>query len=382
MTDVRRRASRDEVLAALRRHGPLSRPALAAHTGLSRATVAGLVDELAQDGLVDELAPRSEGRAGRPAALVRLGRHAGAVLGIDIDRGRVRVAVADLGHEILAERDAPADAEALDPEHGLLAAERLVDAVLAEADVARTEVRAVGVGLPGPVTAAAGELGSSTILPGWAGVRAQERIGSRLGLPVLVDNDANLGALGEWTRGAGRGRANVAYVKAGHGVGCGLVIAGAPFHGTGGTAGELGHTIVDPGGAVCRCGNRGCLETVAGVPALLRLLEPAHGTLSLGDVLTRAAAGDPACRRVVADAGAAIGRAAANLCNLVNPELLVVGGELAGAGELLLEPLREALGRAAIPSAAADVAVVSGALGERAELLGALALALRATPAR
>jgi predicted NBD/HSP70 family sugar kinase len=209
-------------------------------------------------------------------------------------------------------------------------------------------------------------------------VRAQERIASRLGLSVLVDNDANLGALGEWTAGAGRGRANLAYIKAAHGVGCGLVVNGAPFRGAGGTAGELGHTIVDPAGAVCRCGNRGCLETIAGAPALLSLLEPAHGPVGLSELLDRADAGDPAFRRVIADAGAAIGGAAANLCNLLNPELIVVGGDLARAGELLLGPLRDGLSRAAIPSPAGDVRVVAGELGERAELLGALALALRA----
>ena len=368
------------MVAALRRHGALARPAIGAHTGLSRATVAGIVAELIDDRVAVELDAAPAGRAGRPAAQVQLTREAGVVLGVDIDRQHVRVAVADLGHRILAERVAPADAEARDPEHGLAIAEVLIESVLDEAGVGRGEVDVVGVGIPGPVTAA-GELGSSTILPGWSGVRAEELIETRLGLPVLVDNDANLGALGEWTAGAGRGRANVAYIKAATGVGCGLVLGGAPFRGAGGTAGELGHTIVDPGGTICRCGNRGCLETVAGVAALLDSLQPTHGPLALGDVLERASAGDPACRRVIADAGAAIGAATANLCNLINPELIVVGGDLAPAGELLLTPLRDALQNAAISSAAADVEVVAGALGDRAELLGALALALHTVPA-
>jgi predicted NBD/HSP70 family sugar kinase len=377
---ARRTASRDEVVAALRRLGALSRPAIGARTGLSRATVAGIVAELIDDGIAVELDAAREGRAGRPAAQVQLTRDAGIVIGVDIDRQHVRVAAADFGHQILAERVAPAQADARDPEHGLATAEMLVDAVLEGAGVNRGEVGVVGVGIPGPVTAA-GELGSSTILPGWSGVRAEERISARLGLPVLVDNDANLGALGEWTAGAGRGRANMAYVKASAGVGCGLVLGGAPFRGAGGTAGELGHTIVVPGGALCRCGNRGCLETIAGVSALLDALASTHGPLTLGDVLDQARAGDADCARVVAEAGAAIGAAAANLCNLINPELIVVGGDLAPAGELLLGPLRAALRGAAISSAAADVEVVGGALGERAELMGALALALHAVAA-
>jgi predicted NBD/HSP70 family sugar kinase len=375
VTDIRRIASREEVVAALRRHGPLSRADLATLTGLSRATVTGVVGELARDGLVAELAAVSDGRTGRPASLLRLTRDAGAVLGVDIDRRHIRVAVADLGHQILAERSAPADPDALDAEAGLATAELLIGQVLDAAAVTREEVRAVGVGLPGPITAGAGELGSSTILPGWAGVRAAELISTRLGLPVGVDNDANLGVRGEWTAGAARGRRDVAYIKAGAGIGCGLVVAGAPYRGAGGTAGELGHTIVDPAGTVCRCGNRGCLETVAGIPALLALLEPAHGRLTVDDLLSRAAIGDPACVRVLTDAGLAIGAAAAMLCNLINPELIVVGGDLASAGELLLAPLRDAIGRAAIRSAARDVQVVPTALGDRAELLGALALA-------
>lgn len=380
MRSARRTASRDEVVAALRRHGALSRPAIAAHTRLSRATVAGAVYELVDEGVAVELTAESGGRAGRPAALVRLGRRAGVVVGVDIDRQHVRVAVADLGHQILAERVAPVDVDARDPEHGLATAELLIDSVMAEAGVDRGEVDAVGVGIPGPVTAA-GELGSSTILPGWSGVRAEERVSERFGLPVLVDNDANLGALGEWTAGAGRGCANVTYIKAAAGIGCGLVLGGAPFRGAGGTAGELGHTLVEPGGRRCRCGNRGCLETVAGVGALLELAAQLSETVTLDDVLRRAADGDHICRSVIADAGSAIGAAAANLCNLINPELIVVGGDLAPAGELLLGPLRAALRGAAIASAADDVRVVASALGERAELLGALALALHAVPA-
>ena len=379
LTRTRRSGSRDEIVAALRRYGSLTRPAIAAQTRLSRATVAGVVSELVDEGFARELTATPDGRAGRPATVVRLDRRAGAVVGVDIDRSHVRVAVADLGHEILAEHVAPADEDARDPEHGLAIAEALVEAVLEDADVDREEVHAVGVGIPGPVTAA-GELGSSTILPGWTGVRAGERISARLGLPVLVDNDANLGALGEWTAGAARGHVNVAYIKAAAGVGCGLVLGGVPFRGAGGTAGELGHTIVEPGGMICRCGNRGCLETVAGAAALLALLEPTYGLLTLEDVLARGASGDPACQRVIGDAGAAIGAAAANLCNLINPELIVVGGDLAHAGELLLAPLRDGLRGAAIPSAGRDVDVVAGTLGDRAELLGALALALHAEP--
>jgi predicted NBD/HSP70 family sugar kinase len=384
--DPRRAASRAEILRVLRHAGAVSRANLTLRTGLSRATVSSIVAELQAEKLVVETVAGADGArsGGRPPALVRLGRAAGAVAGIDIDRLHIRVAVADLGHAILAERFVPAEAST-SAETTMRDAEALLDEALDEAGMARTELLTVGMGLPGPVTAGTGELGSSTILPGWAGVTAHAVMSERLGLPVHVGNDANLGALGEWMWGAGRGRQNVAYLKVSAGIGCGLIIGGTPFHGAGGTAGELGHTLVDPAGPVCRCGNRGCLETIAGTSALLDLLEPRHGRLTMAEAVARAAAGDADCRRVIAGAGATIGSAAANLCNLINPELLIVGGDVAPAGETLLRPLRDALARAAIPSAARDVTVVESELGERAELLGAVALALqsgeRARPA-
>jgi predicted NBD/HSP70 family sugar kinase len=363
----------------LRERGPTTRAELGTRTGLSRATVSSVIADLVGEGLAVEAEPAvdivSPGQ-GRPPTLVRLNRAAGVGLGIDFGKRHLRVAAADLGHQVLAERAVPLapDHEAA---HGIEMAARLVDEVVREAEVSLDAIVGVGLGLPGPVRADTGELGSSTILPGWVGVRAEQAMSERLGLAVRVDNDANLGALAEWTWGAARGCSTVAYVKVSTGIGAGLIVAGAPFHGAGGTAGEIGHTIVDPSGPVCRCGNRGCLETLVGAPALLGLLAPSLGDISVQDLIERGEAGDMACRRVLADAGRAIGTAAANLVNLLNPERIVVGGDLGAAGELLLAPLRDALGQAAIPSAAGDAEVVAGVLGERAEVLGAIALGLR-----
>ncbi len=233
------------------------------------------------------------------------------------------------------------------------------------------------MGLPGPVHRPSGQLGNSTILPGWVDIRAEDAVSEALGHPVEVENDANLGALGEWMWGAGRGADHMAYVKAATGIGAGFIVAGAPYVGAGGTAGEIGHTVVDPGGPICRCGNRGCLETLAGAPAVLGSLRDVHGDdLTLPDAVAFALHGDAGCARAIADAGTAIGTAVATLCNLFNPQRVVVGGDLGAAGELLLGPLRESLARGAIRSAADDVEVVQGELGERAEVLGAVALVL------
>ena len=156
-----------------------------------------------------------------------------------------------------------------------------------------------------------------------------------------------------------------------------MIIDGRLHRGARGTAGEIGHVLVDEAGAICRCGNRGCLETVAAGPALVELLQRSRGEeLTVGGIVELAQRGDAGCARAIADAGRATGRAVAALCNLLNPEMVIVGGDVGMAGELFLEPMRTAIERYAIAPAVADVSVVAGVLGERAELLGALALAI------
>ena len=382
--DSRRARNRGRVVGALREAGAASRAELARRTGLSRTTVASVVAELERGGVLVESADEAGAspRGGRPPRLLSFSRSAGAAIGIDFGQRHLRVAASDLSHAILAESERPMLTE--EPaESGLAAAVELVEEVLREAEVSRADVVGVGLGLPGPIDRRSGRVGSSSILPGWVGVRAAEELGSRLGLPVEVDNDANLGALAELHWGAAEGHGNAAYLKVATGIGAGLIIDGRLFHGSGGMAGEIGHTIVDEHGPVCRCGKRGCLETLAGTPALVELLRPRLGrSIRTAELLELAASGDSACRRVIADAGRHIGMAVATLCDLLNPELIVVGGELSRAGDLLLDPLREQVHRNSIPATARDVEIVASMLGPRAELLGALALVLADPGAR
>jgi predicted NBD/HSP70 family sugar kinase len=374
--DTRRRASRNRVVGVLRDHGPLSRAEIVKRASLSRATVSSVIAELKEAGLVLEDAADSTGTQGRTPALVRLHSRAGVAVGIDFGKRHLRVAVADLGHQILAER-----AVELADDHsagdGIASAAVLVREVLAEAGLAGDAIVGVGMGLPGPVDQETGELGATTILPGWRGVRAADAMAESLEMPVRVDNDANLGVLAEWTWGAASGARNAAYLKVATGIGAGLIVDGRPFRGAMGMAGEIGHIVIDPNGPLCRCGNRGCLETLAAAPAVLDALRPALGEdVALRDVLALAATGDTGSTRVLHDAGVTIGAAVGALCNLVNPECIVVGGDMAAAGEPLLEGIRRGLSRSAIrPAAQAQILV--GVLGERAEVLGAAALALR-----
>jgi predicted NBD/HSP70 family sugar kinase len=376
-----RLTARARVFGVLAAAGPTSRAELARRTALAPSTVSAVIAELQAERLVVEPpgdgAPRAPGAIGRPPVLVALDRAAGVALGLDFGKRHLRVAVADLAHAVLAERHEELGAD-LPAAEAIALATRLVGEVLDEAGAGSAEIAGVGMGLPGPVHRPSGELGDSTILPGWVGVRAADAMSAALGHPVEVENDASLGALSEWMWGAGAGADDMAYLKLATGIGAGLIVRGRPYGGSGGTAGEIGHTIVDPNGPVCRCGNRGCLETLAGSAAILGSVDGAfEAPVTLPAVVAAALGGHAASRRAIGDAGARIGGAVATLCNLLNPQRVVVGGDLAAAGELLLAPLAESLRRGAVRSAADDARVVPGALGDRAEVLGAVALVLR-----
>jgi predicted NBD/HSP70 family sugar kinase len=381
-----RRLNQLRVLDTLQRQGSVSRAEIARQTGLSRTTVSNLVGNLLEDGVVveqvgEERQPASPS-GGRPPTLLTLDPSAGAVVGIDFGHDEVRVAVADLAYTLLSEASC-----ALDVDHraddALSTACAMVERVLDDAGVERRRVLGAGVALSAPVRAGTRAVASSAIFPDWIDKNVGEELGRRLRVPVYVGNDANLGALAEATFGAGRGVANLVYVMLATGVGAGLVLDGRLYEGDTGTAGELGHVVVAPDGLICRCGNRGCLETIAGARAIVHALRQSHGgDLVLDDVLRLAEAGDAGARRVVADAGRAVGRALAGVCSVLDPRLVIVGGEVAAAGDLVLDGIRESIELTMTPSAGHAVSVVPGDLGVRAEVLGAIALAMSSGPSQ
>lgn len=367
------RANLERVIRAVRLSGSLTQAEIARGTGLSAATVSNIVRELKDNGIV-QVTPTSSG--GRRARAVTLSGDAGIVAGVDFGHSHLRVAIGNLAHQVLAEQSEPIDVDA-SASQGLDRAEQLVGELIEATGVRREKVIGVGLGVPGPMDIETGVLGSTAILPGWSGVNPRQELAERLRMPIQVDNDANLGALGELVWGSGRGARDLAYIKVASGVGAGLVIDGRIYRGPGGTAGEIGHITLDESGPVCRCGNRGCLETFTAAGYVLELLRASHGPdLTLPRVVQLARQGDPGCRRVIADVGRHIGMGVASLCNLLNPSRVVLGGDLAEAGELVLTAIRESVSRYAIPSAARRLSVVPGTLGARAEVLGALALAL------
>ncbi|MDZ5663916.1 ROK family transcriptional regulator [Nocardioides sp. zg-1308] len=374
--DDLRRANRRTVLGHLVTEGPQSRAQLARASGLSASTVSSLVTELLEAGHVREttVGRAHKGGSGRPPLLVELATPPGGVVGVDIGHGHVRVAAAGPTGDVLAESVRRVDVDAAGPATLDLAA-AMIRSTLADAGLDPSQVHAAGMCVPAPIDRETSMV-STGILPGWRGINPAAELGRRIEAPVIVDNDANLGALAEVRHGAARGHHDVVYVKLASGVGSGLVLGGRVHRGATGMAGELGHVQIGEDGEVCRCGNRGCLETRVSARRLLHVLQPAHDEdLTIARVLELEATGDAGVRRVLSDAGATIGRALADLSNHLNPSMVVIGGPLGGAASVV-EGVRRAVDRYAQPATAAALQVCPGRLGERAEVVGAVTMAV------
>jgi glucokinase len=307
---------------------------------------------------------------------------------IGIDLGRTKLLIAAVGGDgrVLATRRMPTPAAG--PEAAVGAMQRGVDEVLSRAGVALRDIPAIGVGAPGPLDPHAGIVLNPPNMAGWVNVPLAATLQDRLGPPTFVDNDANAAALGEHWVGAGVGVDDLVYVTVGSGIGGGLVLHGRLYRGASGQAGELGHTIVDAQGPRCACGRRGCLEAIAsgfaiagaarsaiagGRTTTLSAVPPV--ALSASDVARAASDGDPVAREIFARAGAALGAGLTDLINLLNPTMIIVGGGVTRAGELLWAPMRRVIDAEAFPHARAAVRIVPAALGEDAGAIGAAAVA-------
>jgi predicted NBD/HSP70 family sugar kinase len=381
-----RSRNRLRVLQTVQQRGAISRVDITRTTGLSRTTVSSLVAELLAEGVLSELTERSEPpvpspAGGRPATLLALNPDGGGVLGVHLRHDGVRVVLADLSGEVVAERQRDIDVDHLPADSLTYVAEAALE-LMDRPGGGAGRIIGMGVAVSAPVQRFSHTLRTPSMLSDWTGVDIAARLGERVGVPVHVGNDANLGAMAEWTFGVGRGADDLIYLMLSDGVGAGLILNGRPYEGAAGAAGELGHVTVVDGGYVCRCGNRGCLETVVGTRALVGAVSHSRGPdTTLADVVELAVAGDPGCRRVVVDAGRTIGRALSGICAVLDPTLVIVGGKVAAAGAPLLGGIREVLARRLPPAISQDVVATAGRLGDRAEVLGAVALATRSTSA-
>jgi len=366
-----RELNQQRIIDALLGSGPLTQAELARQTGLSTATVSNIVKTMTAIGSLETEPTTSSGRR---ALLVRLSNNGAVAVGIDFGRRHLRIVLASLGFTVVAERfvELPLGHRA---EESIDRASQLLAALLEEHDVKPSAVLGVGVGIPGPIDQRTGTVVQGAILPEWVGIHLLE-LEKRLHFPVVFDNDANLGALAEVTWGPHNTVDNLVFVKIGSGIGAGLILGGHPFSGSLGITGEIGHETITDNGVACHCGNRGCLETVASTSVMMALLGT-RAPVSTADIVRNALSGDSATLRVLDDAGAAIGRGLASIANLINPDVIVIGGPLAGLDQILLDPIRRGLLRHAVPSVGEATGLVMSSLGDRAEALGAASLVLQ-----
>ena len=376
-----RRRNLSTLLGHVHLAGPTSRSQLATLTGLNRSTIADLVGELTNLGLVVERrAPKSAG-PGRPSPVVAANPEGAVVLAIELAVDSIAVAAIGLGGHVYNRVRIDRPRGRFSPSETVEDAVKLAEPLLASVPVDH-HFAGVGVAVVGLTRRADGFVHLAPNL-GWRDVPLGEMLAARLGLdvPISVANEADLGALSEHRRGVSPGVANLLFVSGEVGIGVGVILGGRPGLGAAGYAGEAGHTLVNPEGVRCRCGASGCWETEAGEGALLRLAGPTVGTggrQSIDQVIAVAESGDAQVLAAVESIGRWLGLGIADLVNLFNPELVVLGGMYGRLHHLLRDTMEEGVRSRVLAAPGSMVDIVPTALGIDAPLIGAAELALSA----
>jgi predicted NBD/HSP70 family sugar kinase len=363
------------ILALIREGHASTRAEIVELTGLSRSTVAQRVDALlAQRLLISGGGGTSTG--GRPPSVLRFNGDAGVVLAADLGVTHARIAIANLNGLVLAEL-AEEIAISSGPLRVLDWLEAGFDQLLSDVGRRSADVRAIGVGVPGPVEFARGTPVNPPIMPGWHGFPVGARLSQRFGAPALVDNDVNVMAIGEHSANW-RTVDDLVFLKVGTGIGMGIIVGGRVLRGARGSAGDFGHVRVHGHpDVICTCGNEGCLEAVAGGGALAaELCSLGHPTANTRALVEYVQAGNADAVRLVRNAAREIGDALAGIINVLNPDVLVIGGDLAGAGGLLLAGVREVIYQRSTPLATQSLEISLSETSERDGIVGAAALAI------
>jgi predicted NBD/HSP70 family sugar kinase len=355
-----------------------TRADLAELTGLARSTIAQRLEQLLAQDLLRQ-AGESESTGGRPPMLFAFNEDAGVVLAADLGATHSRLALTNLGGRVLAEERGDI-AIAAGPAEVLDWVDERFHALLRKAGRDDGEVHGIGIGVPGPVEHATGRPRNPPIMPGWDGYPVPERFADRYQVPVLVDNDVNIMALGEhWTHWPDTD--HLLFIKVGTGIGCGIVVDGRIHRGADGAAGDIGHIRVAAGDdadeVVCSCGNVGCLEALAGGGAMAaRLRADGLDAPNSRAVVELARAGEAAAVQLVRESGRLIGEVLAAAVNLYNPSAIVIGGDVSQAHEQLLAGVREVVYQRSLPLATRHLRVVRSQLEDRAGVIGAAVMAI------
>lgn len=374
-----------EVIQLIHHNGAMSRADISRETGLSAPTISALASVLIKSGLITE-AGEAESSGGRRPILMQFNHRARYAIGVDLGATHISSALIDLGGNVVALKK-----QSLDAMRDPWAAIELVRAQLSDLikanDIHISDLLGVGIAAPAPLEGEGLNRLSPIILPAWQDIDLKEQVGRDFdGLSIYVDNDANAGALAEKWWGKGRGFSNMAYIKLGTGVGSGLIINDVIFRGSAGTAGEIGHTSISSDGPLCRCGNHGCMESYVGSPAIIANVasklksraipgvDPDH--IRVADLARAAVDGDPLASQIIEEAGVYLGIAIANMLNLLNPGLIVLGGDLVAADSILIRSVEKTALSRAISKAGKEVTITSSALGDDVVAIGAATLVL------
>ena len=362
------------LLRLIRSGQATTRAELAATTGLARSTIAQRIESLAAKGLIREIG-EAPSTGGRPPVVLGFNENAGLALVADLGATHSRIAVADLAGEILVETTADIEI-ASGPVAVLTWVDETFDQLLGQVGRPSSDVVGIGIGVPGPVEFAEGRPVNPPIMPGWDGYDVRGHFVDRFDVPVLVDNDVNIMALGErWVMD--QPVEDFLFVKVGTGIGSGLILDGQLRRGAQGAAGDIGHIPVAGTDAVCRCGNVGCVEASAGGGALARqLAAKGKDTTNGRDVMALARSGDREAGQAVREAGRLLGRVLAATVNLLNPAMIMIGGDVAAAGDQLLAGVREVVYQRSTALATNDLTITSSAMGDRAGVIGAAAMVI------
>jgi predicted NBD/HSP70 family sugar kinase len=378
--DLMRAINRAAILTTIKSNGLIDRAQVARLTGLSPATVTGITSELIEEGLVFEKQP-GDSRGGRPPILLAINPRGGFVVGIKLMEDHALGALTDLESTVIAKDSRPLENKNSSEAIAVLGA--LVLSLVAQANIDRRRLLGVGVGLAGVVDSEHGVLRESPFF-GWRDLPLRDLLQNLVQTPVYLDNDVNTLTLAEQWFGAGQGVDHFLVVTVGRGIGLGVVANGRFYRGAGGGAGELGHTLIDPQGPLCDCGKHGCLETYAGYPGLLRSAHQAYlsgevdqDVTTIEQLIRLAGAGQPAMMELLAQAGGLLGRAMSSLVNILNPALIIIGGEGVQLGAPFFEPLQNALRQYSMPNLFQDVRIQIEPWGDDVWARGAASLVLR-----
>ncbi|NMC85280.1 MAG: ROK family protein [Anaerolineaceae bacterium] len=365
----------------------ISRVELARELNLTRAAITSIINDLQAMGIVDEV--EGQIRSGRKPIVLEINPHRGYVVGMDMGATHVTMLLANYAAHVVKDVEWTIDIDD-GPQKIISQIDEHLHQMLMEMNLRMEEIKAICLGVPGPVVLRGGMVSEPPIMPGWDKFPIESYIQSLWDVPVTLGNDAELGAIGEWAYGAGRGEENLAYVKVGRGIGAGMLLDGQIYHGADGSAGEIGHITIDENGPLCSCGNRGCLEAMAGGNAVakravelvkkgqrteLSTIRPVDSIQSK-DVIAAACNGDLVAQQILSETGAHLGTAIAGLVNLFNPSMIIIGGGVSQIGDLLLEPIRQTVQKRSLRMASKRLRISTALLGRRSSAMGAVVQAL------